>query len=96
MCRKHHDRLGKLGARLQQGVELTTFAKAIETPKSGDHPLLTSPLLPAILDDLKVNTVTRLLLTEKHGDFPVKLTNATMKLSLRQTLVNALSSDVAP
>ncbi len=81
MCREHHHRLGELSARLQQGIELAILAEPIESSKRGDHPLLASSLLPAILDDLQIHAIARLLLTKKHGGLRAESICATMKLS---------------
>jgi len=100
MCREHHDRLGELRPRLQQGIELSTFSEPVEPPERGNNQLLASSLPPAILDDLKVHTIAGLLLTEKHGGLPAELAYATMKLKfpilLSRYNLSAWHQDLSP
>ena len=83
---EHHHRLGELRARLQQGIELPTFAEPVESPQRGDHPLLASSLFPTIFNDLQIHALPGLLLTEKHGGLHAELLCSTMNISIYLTM----------
>ena len=68
----HHHGFDETSSRLQQAVELARILQAIKASQRGDDALLTSPVFPAILDDLKIHAVAGLLLTKEHGGLPAK------------------------
>ena len=96
MCREHHHRLGEIRPRLQQGVELAALGEPIEPSQRGDHPLLASSVLPAVLDDLQIHPLAGLLSTKKHSGLAAKDSVATMSLPPCSAKSNTTRLCVAP
>ena len=67
MLGEHEDRASQAGSRDEQGVELAALLELIESTQGGDDPLPGASALPAVLDDLEVDTGSRSLRTEEHG-----------------------------
>ena len=89
---EYHDGFGESRTGLQQRLKLSVFLQSIKSSERGDDVLLCSSVFPTVLDNLQIDALPGLFLSEKHGDTPY----ATMNIHRHRCNVNANSDCVAP
>ncbi len=100
---EHQQRLAEARRRAHQRVQLTRSEQCIQPPQRGHHPLPGTPVLPAVLDDLKVHPLPGLFAPQEHGDHPeivtMNMANYKQIVSISSTMhgtMTRLISDCPP